>query len=299
MSSKLPVIWRFTAMTVPCELILFASEAKVLAQQIELNMRRLEAKYNFHDEASWLNRIINQRSAPTVVIDPETADILHRVRQCSEITRGVFDITIGTVKRFNAQKIESLSREAVYQQMAPFMGLTAWALSENGAKTSTLTLPYAATQLDLGGVIKECAVDQAIALACQAGATGILVNFGGDIRTLGSKADGSDFIVAVLNPKDTQQPMFALPLVNQSLTTSAHYQRSYAFRDQQTSHILASRGVHPQVLSSTVVADTALEAGIYSTALTIDPTLTLPDNVGFALVDDQLCLHQDSGFINL
>ncbi len=299
MSSKLPVIWRFTAMTVPCELILFAPEAKILAQQIELNVRRLEVKYNFHDEASWLNRVINQRSTTIVEIDLETMDILHHVRRCSDITHGVFDITIGTVKRFNTQQIESLSREAIYQKMAPFMGLKAWRLSDNGAEATTLTLPHTETQLDLGGVIKEYAVDQAITLACQAGATGILVNFGGDIRTFGSKPDGSDFIVAVLNPKDTQQPMFALPLVNQALTTSAHYQRSYAFRDQQTSHILASRGVHPQVLSSTVVSDTALEAGIYSTALTIDPTLTLPDDVGFALVDDQLCLHQDSEFINL
>ncbi len=101
----------------------------------------------------------------------------------------------------------------------------------------------------------------------------------------------------MLNPKDQARPIFALPLRDQALTTSAHYARSYQFSDQETSHILARQGTHHQVLSSTVVADTALQAGIFSTSLTIDPTISLPESVGFALVDDQLNVHQDTEFL--
>lgn len=278
-------------MTVPCEVILFADEAEALALAIEENTRRLEAKYNFHDEGSWLNRQINSRQANSVTLDRETWTILRDVRQHCIASQGIFDITIGSLKYLKASQPD-LSREQLYTRMEPFMGLSTWSLEE-----MTLCFSHEETRFDLGGVIKESSVDQAVELAKAAGVTGALINFGGDIRTFGHKSDGSGFVVAVLSPKDTQKPFFSLPLSNQALTTSAHYQRYYQFSDVQTSHILSKGGVHPQVLSSTVVADTALEAGIFSTALTIKPTLDVPDSIGFALIDDKLTLHQNAEFI--
>ncbi len=291
MSSKPAYVHRFTAMTVPCEVILFADAAAPLAQAIEDNTRRLQAKYNFHDKGSWLSRQINARRSEKVKLDHETWTILRRVRQYSLACQGIFDITIGSLKYLEASQPD-LTREALYLSIAPYIGLDAWSL-----EGMELSFPHAQTRFDLGGVIKECGVDQAVELVKAAGVTGALINFGGDIRTLGQKSDGDPFIVAVLNPKDSQKPLFSLPLYNQALTTSAHYQRHYQFSDGQTSHILARGGVHTQVLSATVVADTALEAGIYSTALTIEPTLAVPDSIGFALIDDRLTLHQDAEFI--
>ena len=293
MSSDAGYHYRFTAMTVPCEIILFADTAELLAVAIENNTRRLEAKYNFHDKCSWLSQQINARQVNKVQLDDETAGILASVRQYCIATDGVFDITIGSLKYQQASQ-STLSREQLYLSIAPYMGLSNWSIDGNW-----LNFYHYQTRFDLGGVIKECAVDQAVELAKAAGITGVLINFGGDIRTFGHKPDGSEFIVAVVNPKDSQKPFFSLPLNNQALTTSAHYQRGYQFSDGQTSHILSKGGVHPQILSSTVVADTALEAGIYSTALTINPTLDVPESVGFALIDDKLTLHQDVEFIQL
>ncbi|CAM3237985.1 FAD:protein FMN transferase [Shewanella violacea] len=291
MSSKPAYVHRFTAMTVPCEIILFADDAKPLAVAIEDNTRRLEAKYNFHDKDSWLSRQVNTRRSSKVELDHETWTILRQVREYSMATQGIFDITIGSLKYLEANQPD-LSREALYLSIEPYMGLNAWSL-----EGMNLCFSHCLTRFDLGGVIKEYSIDQAVDLVKAAGVTGALINFGGDIRTFGQKLDGSPFVVAVLNPKDSQKPLFSLPLNNQALTTSAHYQRHYQFSDGQTSHILAKGGVHPQVLSSTVVADTALEAGIYSTALTIKPTLDVPDSIGFAFIDDKLTLHQDAEFI--
>ncbi|NRD73435.1 FAD:protein FMN transferase [Shewanella sp. VB17] len=293
MSSDAGYHYRFTAMTVPCEIILFADAAQLLAVTIENNTRRLEAKYNFHDKRSWLTQQVNDRQVNKVKLDDETAAILACVRQYCIATEGVFDMTIGSLK-YQQISQSTQSREQLYLDLAPYMGLANWSIDGNW-----LNFCHYQTRFDLGGVIKECAVDQAVDLAKSAGATGVLINFGGDIRTFGHKPDGSAFIVAVVNPKDNQQAFFSLPLNNQALTTSAHYQRRYQFNDEQTSHILSKDGVHPQILSSTVVADTALEAGIYSTALTIKPTLDVPETVGFAFIDDTLTLHQDVEFIQL
>lgn len=292
MSTNQPFSHRFMAMTVPCEVMIFAPESARITQAIEANTRRLESKFNFYDSGSVLSAQINQRKADSVEIDGEMLSVLTKVREHSSATNGIFDITIGTVKAFQ-QTGGSVSREEAYQFAQPYMGLSSWDLEEG-----KLNFAFSQTRIDLGGVIKEVAVDQAIDIATKHNASGVLINFGGDIRVSGEKPDGSDFVVAVLNPKDPSRPIFALPLRDQALTTSAHYARRYQFSDQETSHILSEQGTHRRILSSTVVAETALQAGIFSTSLTIDPRISAPESVGFALVDDQLTVHQDIEFLN-
>ena len=289
MSIKHAYVHRFMAMTVPCEVTLIASDAAKLARNIEANTRRLEAKFNFYSDTSMLTETINQRSGKRVVIDTETRDILVKVREYSIATQNIFDITVGTVKTLLQNSAKT--REQVYQDAVPYMGLAAWDIEDN-----ILIMHFPITQLDLGGVIKEVAVDQAMAIVEQA-SSGALINFGGDVRASGCKVDGSDFVVGVVNPHQQTQALFALPLRNQALTTSAHYARRQQFSDQESSHILASQDTHRQVISVTVVADSALQAGIMSTALTINPRLTVPEEIGFALIDEQLNVHQNTDFL--
>ena len=291
MSTKQIYTHHFMAMTVPCEVTLIAPNAAQIALDIETNTKRLEEKFNFYAKTSMLTTVINKRSSKRISIDNETKNILTKVREYSALTQGIFDITVGTVKTLLQNS--SLTREQIYQDATPYMGLAAWEIEDN-----TLILDYPMTQLDLGGVIKEVAVDQALAIAEHA-CSGVLINFGGDIRVSGCKPDGSEFVVAVVNPHEQTKVLFALPLREQALTTSAHYARRQQFSDQESSHILASQDTHKQVISVTVVADSALQAGIMSTALTINPRLSVPEEIGFALVDEQLNVHQNTDFLLL
>lgn len=292
MPSNVPRIHRFTAMTVPCEVQLFgSSKASQITRLIEENTHRLESKFNFYSEDSFLNEAINRRTSHRVALDEESLKVFQTLEGLVKGTDGVFDPTVGTVKWLS--KLNSgLSRDEAYQLAQPAMGISSWQVNRG-----CLEIKDAMTRFDLGGVIKEFAIDQAINLAHALGAKGALVNFGGDIRTFGEKSDASAFNVAVLNPKNPSEPYFSLPLVDAALTTSAHYERKTEFADQTTSHILAPQGTHSNVLSVTVVAPTALEAGAISTALTINPLLSVPQEVGVVFIDDQLAIHQDTDFL--
>ncbi|AXN34114.1 FAD:protein FMN transferase [Vibrio coralliilyticus] len=292
MSFNPPFVHRFQAMTVPCEVQLYHSEkAADIAALIESNTLRLEQKFNFYDSHSWLNQQLNQRQSSSVVLDDESYAVFEVLKRLVDGTKGVFDPTVGTVKSMMASTPQ-LDRNAAYEGAKAFMGVDAWSLSDK-----TLSIPHAETQFDLGGVIKEFAVDQAVMIAETFGVSSALVNFGGDIRALGTKPDGSPFNVAVLNPKNKHEPFFSLPLADAALTTSAHYERSFQFGDEESSHILSQRGTHPQVLSVSVLAPTTLEAGALSTALTLEPTLPVPEQVGVVFIDDQLAIHQDTEFV--
>lgn len=296
MNSDLPYVHCFKAMTVPCEVRLYGTgklshELNQLASRVEENTRRLEKKYNFYNRESWLSLQVNQRRNSSVELDEEAALVFSLLEDLVNATQGVFDPSVGTLKSIMNSQPE-LSYKQGFQLAQGAMGVDLWQV-QNGV----LFVKDKLTQFDLGGVIKEFAIDQAVEMLIESGITSALVNFGGDIRALGSKPDGTPFQIAVLNPKKPSEAYFSLPLQDAAFTTSAHYERRFRFADKETSHILAEAGTHPQVLSVSVMAPTALEAGAMSTALTIQPALPVPDQFGVIFIDNQLVIHQNTEFL--
>ena len=56
--------------------------------------------------------------------------------------------------------------------------------------------------LDFGGFGKEFAVDQVVEIATKSKIENLLVNFGGDVRTLRFPPDRDRWIIGVENPKE-------------------------------------------------------------------------------------------------
>lgn len=281
---------RFHCMTSPCEVILYAPSkrrALQVATEIEKNTKRLEQKYNFFSQNSLIaqlnSRANNKQELP---IDQETIDVLEQVRSLSQKTQGKFDITVGTLKQCTAlTTVKEI--EACRARLSTYIGPDTWSVS----KTHILfENPH--VKIDLGGVIKEYAVDQAGRITHKAGFSA-LINFGGDIYVNGKKPDESTFNVAIKNPKDPSQNIAILKLSDQGLTTSAHYERNTVVEGQTYSHIISDSKPHISILSATVISDSVLGSGIWSTSLMIKPDLPVDKAVKVILIDEQLRLHQN------
>ncbi|MFS1466616.1 FAD:protein FMN transferase [Vibrio lentus] len=300
MSSNLPFVYRFHAMTVPCEVQILSMDlvnfpetsAKAIATEIEQNTLRLEGKYNFYCNDSWLTQCINQRTSCDIELDPESAEVFLHLDRLSQLTFDTFDTTVGSIKHLLKQKPKMLHSHA-FQALSSALGKQAWE-----RKGTRLHVPDSRTRFDFGGVIKEYAVDQAVAIGKQFGATSMLVNFGGDIYALGTKPDGSAFNIAVLDPRDNKTPFFAVPLTNAALTTSAHSERQVQFGDKTTSHILSKQDVEKKIMSVTAIASSTLEAGVLSTSLTLNPNISVPEDSAVIYIDDQLHIHQNTEFLH-
>lgn len=280
---------RFGAMTTRCELQFYGADqdlGRLVADRIVARVAQLVQRYNFHAPGSWLNRAVNHRRGHTVALDDECADILHTVRLHAERLNGVFDITVGTYAHALRKAQSVAEADAVRRRLQPHTGLAAWQLSGRH-----LRFDSPVTRFDLGGVIKEYAVDEAVRIARQAGIRSGLVNFGGDLATFGRKPDGQRFVAAVPNPADPANLLFGLDLEDQALTTSAHYARRRRLRGGTLSHVVNADPERAAWLSASVVSRTALVSGIYSTALLIDPALVLPADTYAVAVDraNRLC----------
>ncbi|NQY22152.1 MAG: FAD:protein FMN transferase [Campylobacteraceae bacterium] len=284
--------FEFVCMTSPCSIQVYSGEydnAKAAFEEIKKNSFYLEKKYNFYDEDSYLSKVINLRSSNEVKVDNKTSEILKSVKELSIKTNNIFDITMGTLnksyKKDSKKEIEESLKELISKT-----GIDSW-----GINKKSLSFKYKETLIDLGGVIKEYAVDEAVKILKKHNIISAIVNFGGDLFVLGKKPNGEMFKVGIKNPKNTSENLLAVKLYNQGLTTSASYERNRIVEDEEFSHILTKSKRQKDIISSTVISSSTLKSGIYSTSFMISNNIDIPDEVNVVLIDTDLQIHHNLG----
>lgn len=134
----------------------------------------------------------------------------------------------------------------------------------------TITLANAAA-LDLGAIAKGYAVDVAAeVLSEDKNVTSALVNAGGNIKTVGTKADGKPWRIALQDPRKTDDYLGVILLnAQESVATSGDYQRYYEVDGIRYHHILDPHTGLPthNAISVTIVTASAFLADYYSTLL--------------------------------
>lgn len=279
----------FAAMTTQCTLRFDGAPqalCEAVAARVQAQVAELVQRYNFHAPGSWLNTAVNQRRSDRVQLDAQGARVLQTVHEHAVRTQGAFDITVGTyaARLKLARTAEDVSK--VRQQLRRFTGHGRWWVDGE-----VLCFDNPTTRLDLGGVIKEHAVDESARIAREAGIPAGIVNYGGDLFTWGLRPDGQRFVAAIPDPRQPERMLFGLDLQDQALTTSGHYARQRALKHGVLSHVQGSEAGASRWLSVSVVSPSALLSGIYSTALLVRDDLSLPSPAMAVAVDQAGQVH--------
>ena len=136
-------------------------------------------------------------------------------------------------------------------------------------RNGTVFLRKPGMEIDLGGVGKEYAVDRAARILRAEGVRSAIVNFAGDVCTIGSRGDGRPWKVGVADPRDRARCRFAVrTLSDAGIATSGDYERGFVKDGVRYHHILDARTGWPArgLASVTVIAATAFRAGQFATA---------------------------------
>lgn len=254
-------------MTSPCEVHIFCDDAnrsRSIATKILEMAKGLEQKYNFYNPNSFLSQI-NQRKIEK--LDSQSKNLLTRAKLFYHKTDGIFDITMGTLTA--SRKLKSVTEiEDKTAELLPFLGAEHFKI-----KRDKIIFDNPHTLIDLGGFVKEFAVDMSVKILKKEKITSALINFGGDIYALGTKPDGETFLVGIKNPLNPTEYLTHVQLKNQALTTSASYERNHQIEDRIYSHIIHKKPLQGKIISATVISPSVVESGVYSTALMIEPKL--------------------------
>ncbi|WP_263833886.1 FAD:protein FMN transferase [Sulfurospirillum oryzae] len=271
-------IAHFTAFTTPCEIQLDVTtkeEGDHILASLLSEIERLQKQYSFFESTSEIYAI-NHRQNDTLSVSQELAGILELALFYARMTQGAFDIALaGTLKQ--VQKSTSLCEyQMFYDALTPFASFDSLVLEGTTLRFSN---PY--TQIDLGGIVKEYAVDQTMMSLQKMGIFSALVNFGGDIAAYGT-CHNEPWSIGIQDPENSEVNLTIRELHNASLCTSGHSKRYTSIEKQRFSHIIApmldeSSTVRQNQIS--IMAPTTVDAGVWSTALLVNPQLRLPKHL--------------------
>lgn len=258
-------MFSFRAMASPCEVRIDGDDpalALAAGQAAEAEALRIERKFSRYRPDSVVGRI-NASEGREVEVDDETAELLDFASRCFDLSGGLFDITSGVLRRIwrfdGSDRLPAAADIRVVRSLIGWQKAT-WA-------RPALRLP-AGMEIDLGGLGKEYAVDRALVLAQQVTSLPTLLNFGGDLRVSGPRADGGPWNVAIESVDQDGAAAGILQLAAGALATSGDARRFLLKDGVRYSHILNPRTGRPVIgapRSVTVAAPTCIEAGMIAT----------------------------------
>jgi thiamine biosynthesis lipoprotein len=223
--------------------------------------------YRPHSELSRLNRTAGSKPSR---ISGELAHLIERSLHYSKGSGGAFDVTVGPLIR--------LWKKASTRGQPPAAEEISSALRSTGFKKIRLRMDpteirFLAPDLsiDLGGIAKGYAVDEAALILRKKGIENALVEAGGDIYALGGRDGTRPWRVGIRDPFGGKECIEVLLLRDKAVTTSGDYERAIVLKGKRYSHIIDPRTGRPAkgVSSVTVIAPSALEADALSTAISV------------------------------
>ena len=199
-----PLLGTFVEVAVSAKTREMEWQAAIAAFEAVADVHRL---MSFHEPDSDVTRINRCAHARPVEVDSRTYAVLCRARLLSRESNGVFDCSVGN--RLMALGVLPRTPGLRADRAATWRDVTL--LPGNHVRfRRRLTL-------DLGGIAKGFAVDQAIETLAQRGATAACVNAGGDLRVFGD----CDWPIALRRPDAPGEFVSLPPLRNRALATTA------------------------------------------------------------------------------
>jgi thiamine biosynthesis lipoprotein len=230
-------------------------------------MDDLLSAYKSYSEIGKINA--NAGIAP-VPISKATFELLKRSLYFSESSQGAFDITIRPAVELWSigHKDQQVPVKAECKKIRKLVDYKLLILNEND---QTAFLKKKGQSIDLGGIAKGYAGDCIRSELMNRGIKSGMLNFGGTVLTIGSKADGTPWKVGIQNPTKERGVSVGTILLDQDvLVTSGVNERFFIQNGIRYHHILDPRTCEPSrsnVLSVTAAGGSGMDLDGITTAL--------------------------------
>jgi thiamine biosynthesis lipoprotein len=203
---------------------------------------------------------------------PETRRVVAAALDLARETGGAFDPTVEPLMPlwgFRGEPTDADPGEAELERARARVGWRKLVWDDEGR----LVKRVAGVELDLSAIAKGYAVDAIVDDLARERPLGLLVEVGGEVRALGTKAGGEPWRVGI---EDARLPGANLEAVVEltggALATSGDYRQARIVDGERRGHVLDPRTGRPAqtgVASASVVAPTCMEADAVATALMV------------------------------
>lgn len=255
----------------------FDENCSVLAETVG-KYHRLFDIYHEYEGMNNLCTVNRMAGKEAVIVDPAIIELLDYCVYLYELTDGELNVMMGSVLSLwhNAREAAVEGPEGLVGQYIPSdeelleaSKHTGIGLLQIDRASSTVYITDEMASLDVGAVAKGFAAQKCAEILKQRAVSGYVVNLGGNIRLVGSKADGSAWITGIRDPFDENALAVKVSIGDTSCVTSGIYERFFSFNGKHYHHIIDRDTLFPATgyASVSVVTEDGSLADALSTAL--------------------------------
>lgn len=254
-------------MGVDARLVVYAPDLKTAEDACTAAFERiaeLDSILSDYRRDSELNRLSDRSGGAPVRVSSDLFRVMERAIEVSRRSDGAFDVTVGPSVRLwrEARKTRVLPTLRQIEEARRRVG---WKFVRLDHKKQTVQLLKKGMQLDMGGIAKGYAGDEAQKALRKFGVTSALIEMGGDIVVSGPPPGTDGWKVRTPNAGED------LTVVNQAISSSGDTEQFAIIGGKQYSHVIDPRTgwALTNRVQVTIIAPDGLTTDPLSTALTI------------------------------
>ncbi len=248
----------------------WAPDSEMAARSVEAAyaaFARVDSLMSTWRDDSVLSSLNRSKPGQWTDVGGEVCQVLDKAKTVAAASGGAFDPTVLPLVRlwgFRGGRV-ALPDSA---DVARALGAVDHRLLELDPESERARLLEPGMAVDLGGIAKGYALDCAAAAMRRCGATGGVIDLGGNILAFGQ---GPGHQVGIVDPTREDRLLATIPLADASVATSGQYERFLTIQGRRYGHILDPRTGRPVPLgvSVTVVSDKAILADALATAAVV------------------------------
>ena len=225
-------------------------------------VKRLDKIFNKSYKNSELNLINKKAGKKPVKCSSELLNVIKASLHYSEITKGDFDITEGSLidilqknrkKPLKPEHVEKLIGSATYKN------ITIGSEKNN----NNILFKERNTTIDTTIISKGFIVDKLIESLEKDAISNALVNFGGNIRTIGNPSDDTNWKIAIPDPQEHEKSIGYVEITNKAVSVSGNYGKTIIKNRLELSKLYGEKTKNffkTNILDSIILAPTAFES---------------------------------------
>lgn len=259
---------------------------------VEAELDRYNKLYDIYHKYEGVTNIYNINREGTeapLAVDSDLIAMLKFAKEMYTFTEGMTNIAMGSVLSIWHDYREEGIYDPANAKIPPMEDLRAAAEHCNiddiviDEENGTVFLADPKMSIDVGAVAKGYAVERIAQELIEMGICNYTLNIGGNIRTIGAKADGKGWVAGIQNPDIFSEDKFLLKvaIADTALVTSGTYQRYYYVGDVKYHHIIDPETLMPKNTFDSVSIITP-DSGVADALSTACFNLSLED--GMALI---------------
>lgn len=209
---------------------------------------------------------INHSDGKPVNVSSDTLEIIEKSIYYSEISDGLFDITIEPIyELWNIQESEhsNIPSEDEIKNALQYVDYHNIKVSAD-----SICVP-SECKINLGAVAKGYIADKIKEYLIEQNINSAIINLGGNIVVVGSKPDGNSYNIGIQQPfSSTGEIIKSIGVMDQSVVTSGIYQRYFEYNNKVYHHIINPYTGYPvdnELNSVSVICNNSVDADAYST----------------------------------